>query len=345
MTAIIDLRSDTVTKPSPAMRRAMAEAEVGDDVFEDDPTINRLEAVAAERVGKERALFVASGTMANLVSVMTHTRAGDEILLGDESHIFNYEVAGSARVAGVQAHALPNLADGTLDVKTIAAAIRGPNIHAPRDVLLCLENTHNRCGGAAISLAAMNGMTDAARDGGLSVHLDGARLFNAAIALGVEPAAVAVQCGSVSFCLSKGLGCPVGSLICGSSDFIAEARRNRKMLGGGMRQAGILAAAGIYALEHNVDRLAQDHENAARLAEGLNKLGVFRVPPPQTNIVVVDVLEGSLEAWIERLREAGVLVVPFGAERMRLVTHLDVDAAAIAEALDRVSRLAGAVAA
>jgi threonine aldolase len=188
-------------------------------------------------------------------------------------------------------------------------------------------------------------MSGPARAGGLAVHVDGARIFNAAIALGCDAEAIAAGCDSVSFCLSKGLGCPVGSLVCGSREFVTEARRNRKMLGGGMRQAGILAAAGIFALEHNVRRLADDHENAARLAEGLNKLGVFRAPGPQTNIVVVDVLSGSLEVWVERLREAGVLAVPFGPQRLRMVTHLDVDAAAISEALDRISRVAGAVAA
>ena len=343
MTSAIDLRSDTVTKPSPAMRQAMASAEVGDDVFGDDPTVNRLEALAAERVGKEAAVFVPSGTMANLLAVMTHTRPGDEILLGDECHIFNYEVAGSARIAGVQAHALRNLPDGSMDAADLAAAIRGPNIHTPRNSLLCLENTHNRCGGAALSVATMDTLTGIARQHGVAVHLDGARIFNAQAALGVPAARIARDCDSVSFCFSKGLGCPVGSVLTGSTAFITEARRNRKMLGGGMRQVGILAAAGLYALEHNVDRLAEDHANAKRLAAGLSRIGPFVPNEPQSNIVVADVASGDLESWLRAFREAGVLAVAFGPQRMRMVTHLDVSTADIDEALRRIERVVGAV--
>jgi threonine aldolase len=344
MNSIIDLRSDTVSKPGPEMRRAMAEAEVGDDVFGDDPTVNRLEALAAERLGKEAAVFVASGTMANLIAVMTHTRPGDEILLGDQSHIFNYEVAGSARIANVQAHALRNTAAGSLDPAELEAAIRPPNIHAPRDPLLCLENTHNRCGGEAVSLADMDTLTAIAHRHGMSVHLDGARVFNAQTALGVPATRIARDCDSVSFCLSKGLGCPVGSLLCGGKDYVREARRNRKMLGGGMRQAGILAAAGIYALEHNVERLAQDHANASRLADGLRKFDAFAPNHPQSNIVVAHVVRGDLDRWLASFRESGLLAVAFGPQRMRMVTHINITGDDITEALARVERAVGAVA-
>lgn len=342
MTNLIDLRSDTVTKPSPAMRDAMAAAEVGDDVFGDDPTVNRLEVAAAERLGKEAALFVASGTMANLIGLLVNSRPGDEVLLGDECHIFNYEVGGLARIAGLQAHALANAADGSLDPAAVVAAVRAPNIHHPKTTLLCLENTHNRCGGAALGTETIDGLTAVARAAGLRVHLDGARIFNAVIALGVGPDRLARDCDTVSFCLSKGLGCPVGSLICGSRETIAEARRFRKMLGGGMRQAGILAAAGLYALEHNVSRLSEDHENATRLAAGLGRIEAFRVGAPSTNIVVIDVLRGSVDGWLEALTDAGVLAVGFGPSRLRMVTHLDVDREAVDEAVARAERVAAA---
>ncbi len=343
MNRVIDLRSDTVSRPGEAMRRAMAEAEVGDDVFGDDPTVNRLESMAAERLGKEAALYVPSGTMANLVAVMTHTRPGDEVLLGDQSHIFNYEVAGSARVANVQAHALANRPDGSLEVGEVEEAIRVPNIHAPRNPLLCLENTHNRCGGAVLGLGTMDRLTELAAEKGLAVHLDGARIFNAEVALGVPAARIAQDCKSVSFCLSKGLGCPVGSLLCGPREYIGEARRNRKMLGGGMRQAGIIAAAGIYALEHNLTRLAEDHANAGALAAGLAKLEAFAPNKPQSNIVAVDILRGTVEGRLAGLRAEGVLAVPFGARRIRMVTHLNISAGDIQEALARVARVAEAV--
>jgi threonine aldolase len=327
------------------MREAIAAAEVGDDVFGDDPTINRLEAMAAGRVGKEAAVFVPSGTMANLLGVMTNTRPGEEILLGDQSHIFNYEVAGSARIANVQAHALTNDADGSLNGAGVEAAIRPPNIHAPRTSLLCLENTHNRCGGAALPVDVADGLAAIAHEHGARVHLDGARIFNATVALGVPADRIARDCDSVSFCFSKGLGCPVGSILCGSSEFIQEARRNRKLLGGGMRQAGILAAAAVYALEHHIDRLAIDHENAKRLASGLGKIGPFAPNDPQTNIVVADVLEGGLDDWLARFAGAGVLAVPFGPTRFRMVTHLDIAAEDIDEALRRIEHAVGAHAA
>jgi len=339
VTTVIDLRSDTVSKPSDAMRRAMFEAEVGDDVFGDDPTVNRLEAMAAERMGKEAAVYVPSGTMANLLAVMTHTRAGDEILLGDQSHIFNYEGAGSARVAHVQTHALKNLPNGGLDLAEVEAAVRQPNIHTPRNPLLCLENTHNRCGGEALPIADMDALTALAHRHGMKVHLDGARIFNAAAVLGVPAARIARDCDSVSFCLSKGLGCPIGSLLCGTAEYINEARRNRKMLGGGMRQAGIIAAAGVYALEHNIDRLPEDHANAKRLADGLRRFPVFVPNHPQTNIVVADVVKGDLDTWLAAFREAGVLAVAFVPQRMRMVTHINITTDDITEALARIERV------
>ncbi|GAB4326829.1 MAG: low-specificity L-threonine aldolase [Dehalococcoidia bacterium] len=342
MSGVIDLRSDTVSKPDEAMRQAIATAEVGDDVFGDDPTVNRLEAMAANLLGKEAAVFVPSGTMANLVAVMTHVGRGDEILLGDQSHIFNYEVAGTAAIAGAQVHALPNLPDGSLNLDAVEAAIRPPNIHHPRTALLCLENTHNRCGGAAIPVETLDRLAGAAHDHGLQVHLDGARIFNAAVALGVPAARIAREADSVSFCLSKGLGCPVGSLLCGSREFIVAARRNRKMLGGGMRQAGILAAAGIYALEHNIDRLAEDHQNAKALAKGLARHDAFAPNEPETNIVVADVLRGDLDAWLRAFAAEGVLAVPFGRQRMRMVTHINISAADVDEALARIDRAVAA---
>ncbi len=339
---VIDLRSDTVTKPTPAMRAAMAAAEVGDDVFGDDPTVNLLEARAAEVLGKEAALFLPSGTMANLVALLSHTNPGDEVILGDQSHVFQYEVGGVARVAGLVTRTLANRPDGTLDPADLRAAIRPETVHSPGSRLLCLENTHNRCGGAVLPLAAVEELADIAHGRGVVVHLDGARIFNAAVALGVPAAALAAPCDSVSFCFSKGLGAPVGSVLCGSRGFIARARRFRKLLGGGMRQAGVLAAAALYALEHHRDRLTEDHENARRLAEGLGTLGPFRPVAPQTNIVVVEVADGRVDDWLEAFAAEGVLAVAFGPGRFRMVTHLDVGRADIHEALARITRLVGA---
>lgn len=339
MTRVIDLRSDTVTRPTPQMRAAMAAAEVGDDVFGDDPTVNLLEARAASLVGKEAALFVPSGTMANLVALLTHAIPGDEVILGDQSHIFQYEVGGAARIAGLLTRTLRNREDGALDIDELAEAIRPQTIHSPGSKLLCLENTHNRCGGAPIEPAVIERLSAIAHQHGLHVHLDGARLFNAAVALGCPAGAIAAPCDSVAFCFSKGLGAPVGSVLCGSRDFIERARRNRKLLGGGMRQAGVLAAAALYALDHHIDRLADDHANARRLANGLAELGPFRPNVPRTNIVVVEILRGTPEQWLADFAEAGVLAVPFGRGRIRMVTHLDVSSADIEEALARISRI------
>jgi threonine aldolase len=338
MTKPIDLRSDTVSQPGEAMRRAMYEAEVGDDVFGDDPTVNRLEAMAAELLGKESALFVASGTMGNLIALMTHTNPGDEVLLGRESHIFQYEVGGAARIANVMVNPLENNEDGTLGLDAIAANVRAPNIHAPVTSLLCLENTHNRCGGSAISAEEMDAMAELGRQKRMRVHLDGARIFNAAVALETPAARLAEACDSVSFCLSKGLGCPIGSILTGPHEFIEKARRNRKMLGGGMRQVGVLAAAGIHALENNVQRISEDHANAVALAEGIGKYDAFDVSRPQTNIVIVDIVKGKPAAWLQAFEDAGVLAVGFGPARLRMVTHINITADDIEAALERIAR-------
>lgn len=338
MSAAFDLRSDTVTKPTPAMRKAMASAEVGDDVFGEDATVNRLEAMAAERVGKEAGLFVPSGTMANLIAVMTHTHPGEEVLLGSESHIFHYEAGGAARVANTMVHPLRNDEDGSIDPGTIAANVRRGDIHAARTTLLCIENTQNRCGGRALDAAKTGAMADAAHSQEIAVHLDGARLFNAAVALNVDAMQLAAQCDSVTFCLSKGLGAPVGSVLCGAREFIDEGRRARKMLGGGMRQAGILAAAGVYALEHHIERLGDDHASAREIAEGLRKHAAFAVAAPQTNIVLVDIVTGTLDGWLRALRHAGVLATPFGSRRFRLVTHLGINSDDVNGVIARIDR-------
>jgi len=339
---VIDLRSDTVTLPTPAMREAMYRAEVGDDVFGEDPTVNRLEAMAAERMGKEAALFVVSGTMANLVSLLTHCGRGHEIIVGDLAHTFLYEQGGSAALGGIHVHTLRNQPDGTLDLREIEGAIRADNIHFPRTRLICLENTHNRCGGVPLTPEYTDAVGDLARRHGLAVYLDGARIFNAAVALGVDVRELTRGVDTVSFCLSKGLCAPVGSLVCGTRDFIAEARRNRKIVGGGMRQAGIIAAAGIVALEQMVDRLAEDHENARRLALGLAEIPGISIDPAQvrTNIVIFDlVAERPTPAeFAARLSADGVKVLALG-ERIRLVTHHGIDAADIDKALVAIRKV------
>lgn len=326
----VDMRSDTITQPTPAMRRAMAEAEVGDDVFGEDPTVNRLEEMAAERLGKEAALFVASGTMGNLVSLLAHCGRGDEVILGDQAHTFLYEQGGMAALGGIHPHTLPNQPDGTLDLQQIEDAIRPDNVHDPRTRLIALENTHNRCWGSPLSVAYMREVGALARRRGLKVHVDGARLFNAAIALGVEARELAADADSVTFCLSKGLAAPVGSVICGRRDFIAEARRARKVVGGGMRQAGVLAAAGIVALTQMVERLAEDHANARRLAEGLAEIPGIRIDPARvrTNIVYFEVVRPGLTAaaLVERVGAEGVRVLPVGPRLVRAVLNYHVSA-------------------
>jgi threonine aldolase len=321
----IDLRSDTVTLPSPRMREAICHAELGDDVFGEDTTVNKLEQMAADRVGKEAGLLVASGTMGNLVSIMTHCGRGDEIILGDQSHTFYYEAGGTSALGGIHPHTIPNQPDGTLRLEDIEAAVRPDNIHFPRTRLICLENTHNRCGGAPLTPDYTNEVARLARRHGLAVHLDGARVFNAAVALGVDVKALTEGADSVSLCLSKGLSAPVGAVICGSKTFIAEARRIRKVLGGGMRQAGIIAAAGIVALEQMVDRIHEDHTNAAKLARGIAGLHGLSIDPEtvRTNIVyfLVDVRMLGAEDLVERLGAAGVKMLNLGPDCIRAVTH------------------------
>ena len=322
---VVDLRSDTLTRPTEAMSRAMAAAEVGDDVFGEDPTVNRLEDMAAERMGKEAALFVASGTMGNLVSLLTHCARGEEIILGSFAHTFYFEQGGSAAVGGIHPRTLPNQPDGTLTLSDIEGAIRPDNVHFPRTRLIVLENTHNLCGGHPLDMDYMTAVGDIARRHGLKIHVDGARFFNAAEALGVPAAKLAAEADSVSFCLSKGLGAPVGSVVCGNQDFISEARRARKVLGGGMRQAGVLAAAGIVALNEMVDRLADDHANARKLAEGLAQMPGITIDPNQihTNIVYfeVDRKDMTVEELVKHLGDKGARMLPVGPGRIRAVTH------------------------
>ena len=322
---IVDLRSDTLTRPTAAMSKAMAEAEVGDDVFGEDPTVNKLEEMAAERMGKEAALFVASGTMGNLVSLLTHCARGEEIILGSFAHTFYFEQGGSAAVGGIHPRTLPNQPDGTLTLSDIEGAIRPDNVHFPRTRLIVLENTHNLCGGHPLDVDYMKAVGDLARRHGLKIHVDGARFFNAAVALDVPTAKLAAEADSVSFCLSKGLGAPVGSVVCGSGDFISEARRARKILGGGMRQAGVLAAAGIVALNEMVERLADDHANARKLAEGLAQMPGISIDPNQihTNIVYFefDRKDITIEELVKRLGDNGARMLPVGPGRIRAVTH------------------------
>ena len=326
----IDLRSDTVTLPTPAMREAVYNAELGDDVFGEDPTVNRFEQMAAERIGKQASLLVASGTMANLVCILTHCARGEEVILGDRSHTFLYESGGMSALGGIHPHTISNQPDGTMRLEDIRAAIRGPNVHFPRTRLICLENTHNRCYGSALTCEYVDSVAALAKEHGLSVHLDGARIFNAAVALGLDAKELTRSVDSVSFCLSKGLSAPVGSVVCGSSEFIAEARRSRKVLGGGMRQAGIIAAAGITALEEMVDRLAEDHKNARRLAEGIAAIGGLSIDPErvQTDIVYFELVGSRLTAdeLVTELGKKGIKILRVGPSRLRAVTHYGISA-------------------
>ncbi|GIV79899.1 low-specificity L-threonine aldolase [Litorilinea aerophila] len=330
---VIDLRSDTVTRPTAAMRQAMFEAEVGDDVYGEDPTVNRLEAMVAELLGKEAAVFVSSGTMGNLVSVLSHCGRGDEMILGDSSHIFLNEQGGAAALGGIHPRPLPNRPDGSLDLEQVEASIRADNEHYPVSRLICLENTHNRCGGRVLSVEYMDAAGELAHRHGLALHVDGARLWNAAVALNVAPARLVQAADSVSVCLSKGLAAPVGSVVAGSADFIRKARRNRKVLGGGLRQAGVLAAAGIVAITEMVERLADDHANARALAEGLARLDGVAIQPEtvETNLVFFDITHPELDAAQVSLalKQRHILINPVGPRRMRAVTNYHVSRADI----------------
>ena len=322
---IIDLRSDTVSYPTPEMREAMYRAEVGDDGYKEDPTVNRLEEMAAEKMGKEAALFTASGTMANLIAVLSHTHPGDEIIMGSEAHIFWNEAGGASTLGGVVMHTVDNDPDGQMDDEEVTHAIRSQDIHNPRTSLLCLENTHNRCGGAVLLPEYTARISQIVHRQGLRVHLDGARIFNAAVALGNPVSNLATPVDSVCFCLSKGLGAPVGSLLCGSQEFIDRARKWRLMLGGGMRQAGIIAAAGIVALEKMIDRLAEDHANARHLAEGLARIPGVIVEPEKvkTNILFFELIETiNVSHIVKMVAEQGVRLGYRGVgQRIRAVTH------------------------
>ena len=325
---LVDLRSDTVTRPSPAMRRAMAEAEVGDDVFGDDPTVNRLQERAAEMLGFEAGLLFPTGTQSNLAALMGHCQRGEEMIVGSEAHTYRYEAGGAAVLGSIQPQAIPTRPDGTMDLAEVEAAIKPDDPHFARTRLLALENTIS---GRVISRAYVDEALALAKRRGLATHLDGARVFNAASRLRLPAKDLCRGFDSVSACLSKGLGAPAGTVLVGGAQLIARARRARKILGGVMRQAGVLAAAGLHALEHNVDRLAEDHANAERLAAGLQGIAAMSVEPPQTNMVFVRIPAERAAALVEHLRGSGVIALP-GA-RMRLCTHLDVDAAGIDRAV------------
>jgi threonine aldolase len=344
MKNFIDLRSDTVTRPTPAMRKAMIDAEVGDDVFGEDPTVNALQEKVANLLGKESALFVPSGTMANQLSIKSHTQPGDEVIIEASSHPYNFEGGAGAALSGVQFQCLKG-ARGILDASQIEEAIRPADHHFPVTRLVCLENTHNRGGGSIYPLEKMAEIYRLTKSKGLLLHLDGARLWNASVATGIKPREYAQWADSVSVCLSKGLGAPIGSLVSGSKPFIDHVHRFRKMFGGGMRQVGIIAAAGIYALEHHLERLKEDHHNAKRLAVGLKEFKGVSIDPKhvETNIVIFDVTNtGMTGAQVaEAMKKQGVLIHAFGKTQIRLVTHLDVSGEDIEIALKAFKKVLG----
>jgi threonine aldolase len=333
--ATIDFRSDTVAMPSPEMRQAMVTAPLGDDVFGDDPTTNRLMEVAAERMGKEAALFVPSGTMGNLIGIAVNADSGEELIADADSHAFYYETAGAAAVCGVQIRPVATEA-GVMSAEQVVQALRPRNDpHQPITAAITFENTHNRHGGIVWPLEALRAASDAAHAQGVRVHLDGARIFNASVALGVEASEIAACADTVTFCLSKGLACPVGSIFCGSQEAVEEARRWRKRLGGGMRQVGVLAAAGLVALDHMVDRLAEDHANARTLAEGLAELPGVRcdLTRVQTNLVFFELDSMPAPLFTDECAKRGLLSDSMGPRRMRFVTHFGIDAEDIQSAL------------
>lgn len=328
MKKYIDLRSDTVTRPTPGMLKAMMAAPVGDDVFGDDPTVNKLQAIVARLLGKEAGLFLPSGTMANQIAVNCFTKPSDEVILDRESHIFRYEVAASSVISGVQFCVLDG-DRGILTEQQVEKAIRPEDIHQPKTALVCLENTHNRAGGVVYPLEEIGRIAKTCRKRRVKLYLDGARLWNASMASGIPLKEYGKHFDALMVCLSKGLGCPAGSVLAGDAGFIEKARRARKMLGGGMRQAGFLAGAGLYAIRHNIKRLKDDHRRARRLAEILSDLPGIEIDMPsvQTNIVVFDIARSGMgpQQAAARLARQGVLVIPFGRTKLRAVTHLDVD--------------------
>lgn len=336
---MIDLRSDTVTKPTAEMRDAMARAEVGDDVYGEDPSVNSLEALAAEMMGKDAGLFVPSGTMGNLIAVLTHCQRGDEIILGSKSHTFYYEAGGVSALGGVMVHTIPNQSNGTLELDDIRHAIRGNDIHFPTTRLIALENTQNKCGGVTISKQYTGQVAEIAKQNDLSTHMDGARIFNAAIKFGIPVNELVADIDSVTFCLSKGLSAPVGSVLCGSKSFVNKARRIRKQLGGGMRQAGILAAAGTVALKTMITRLAEDHIRAKNLAEGLSMIPEISLwdNSPQTNMVFLDVSLNNgktIQDFEALLRDHKILVSHVSQKGLRLVTHVGISDSDIEETIN-----------
>lgn len=346
---MIDLRSDTVTLPTPAMREAMYRAEVGDDVYQEDPTINRLQEMAAQRLGKEAALFVASGTMGNAAAILAHAGRGEAVIVGNQSHVYHYEVGGASTLGGSPMVVVPTHPDGMLDLNEVQISISdGSDEHTAPTALLCIENTHNRCGGTVLSVEQVEQLSSLAHAHGVAVHMDGARIFNAAIALDVPASTLVRTVDSTMFCLSKGLSAPVGSMLVGSHDFIRRAHRVRKLLGGGMRQAGILAAAGIVALEQMVDRLAEDHEHCKQLAHGLADYPQIDIDVERvvTNMVVFSVRNAQQEPlneaqtmqFLEKAREHGVLMGPIGQGKIRAVTHYGIDANDITAALVGIRR-------
>jgi len=335
-TGIVDLRSDTVTKPSKEMRRAMAEAEVGDDVFGDDPTVNRLQEKVAELLGKEAAIYVPSGSMANQTSIRAQTQPGDEIIAHCDSHIYHYEAGAPAGLSGCSLRLLPG-ERGLYDASAVRAAVRPPDSHFPRSALIVVENTHNRGGGTIWPLELVVAIRKVADEFGLRMHLDGARLMNACVATGRKPSDYAKHFDTVSMCFSKGLGAPVGSAVASTAETIRRVHRFRKMFGGGMRQAGVIAAAALYALTHNIERLAEDHANAKRLADALADMPGISINPAtvETNIVYFEVLAstGTAKSVCDALREKGVWILPVAPQRVRAVTHLDVSR----EGIDRAA--------
>jgi threonine aldolase len=337
MERIIDLRSDTVTKPTPGMRKAMMDAEVGDDVFGEDPTVNTLQEKVSNLLKKKAALFVCSGTMANQLAIRVHTQHGDEVIIESEAHTFNYEGGGASALSGVQFHPLRG-DRGVLDPSQIEDAIRPHDHHFAPTRLVCLENTHNRAGGRVYPIEKIKETHHLAKRYGLTMHLDGARLLNASLASGVPSDTYARYFDSVNICLSKGLGAPIGSVIAGSHEFIDRVHRFRKMFGGGMRQVGIIAAAGIYALDHHTDQLGLDHANAKKLAQGLSQINGVKIDPNtvETNIIVFDVSETRTDPRriVESLEGQGILMIPFGKTLIRAVTHLDVTSQDIERAIE-----------
>jgi len=326
----VDLRSDTVSKPTPEMREVMAEADVGDDVFRDDPTVNKLEAMSGERLGKEAAIFVPSGTMGNLLALLVHCQRGDEVILGNQSHIYLNEAGGMSALGGIQPYPIPNQKDGTLALDGILAAIRSEDVHHPITRLICLENTQNVCGGVPLSVEYTNQVGEIAHKNNLALHIDGARIFNSAVAQNVEVKELAAPADSVMFCLSKGLVSPIGSMLVGTEKFINRARHFRKMLGGGMRQVGIVAAAGIVSLEKMTDRLAEDHKHANEIANGLRKIDGIELDDgsPHTNMIYLNLSKNvsiSMQQVASIMKEHGVLIDAEHPRRVRLVTHYWVD--------------------